>query len=254
MVELQWGDVVLGPVAGMVFDKDGTLAHSLPFLCQLADYRAQAVGDRVADFPKAELLAAWGVRAGQLDPTGLMAVGTRADNEVAAAAYIAAQGYAWAWARQIAAAAFAAADQHLPRKAQVTPPFPGCQPLLQRLQQLGIPVAVLSGDTTHHVQDFLAYHGLAAYVGWSQGSDGQWVKPDAALLHQACDRLNIPVAHTWVVGDAALDWELAHHGGAAGCLSVTWGGSPPIPAAQGVLNHLFPLPHPLPSDHSNTCL
>ncbi|MEB3267499.1 MAG: HAD family hydrolase [Leptolyngbya sp.] len=236
MACVQWGDRPSHPVGGIVWDKDGTLADSLPFLLDLAHRRAGCLEQQVPGV-RSDLLKAWGAAAG-LDPAGLMAVGTREDNAVAAAAYVAAQGVGWVAALDLAHQAFRAADQTAPHKASVTPPFPGIAALLAACHQAGIPMAVLSGDTTDHVQDFLHHYGLHRWITWSRGSDREMAKPNPRLLQQACDRLGVPADQVWVVGDSALDGVMARQGGAAGWISVTWGGSPPDASADGVVNSI----------------
>ncbi|WP_008311670.1 HAD family hydrolase [Leptolyngbya sp. PCC 6406] len=237
MARVQCGDHVLESVAGIVFDKDGTLADSLPFLFTLAQMRSRLIDQTVPGlYP--DLLAAWGAAQETLRPDGLMAVGTRPDNEIAAAAYVAARGRGWAEARELVHQAFIAADALGIPKAAATPPFPGIAELLASLHRAGIRLAVLSGDSTPNVQDFLAHHGLTPLVAWGQGSDRTLAKPDPILLHQACDRIQVPVSQTWVVGDSALDIQLARQGGAAGSISVTWGGSPPLTAADIVVTQV----------------
>ena len=262
MIKLQWGDGlktgpedhrVLPEIGGIVWDKDGTLADSFPFLLDLAQGRADRIETRVPGLGP-DLLAAWGA-SGTLDPTGLMAVGTRHDNEVAAAAYIAAQGYSWVTALDLVRGAFVEADQAVACKATLTPPFPGIAPLLETCHGLGLPMAVISGDTTAHVAEFLQRYGLDRWITWSRGSDGplgpvsdhrDLAKPDPALFHQACDRLRVAPDQVWVIGDSALDGAFARQGGAAGWISVTWGGSPPSATADATvdqISQLTVLPH-----------
>lgn len=248
MVKLQWGDGlktgpeghhVLPNVGGIVWDKDGTLADSFPFLLDLAQRRVACIKKQVLGL-QTSLLTAWGTN-GALDPTGLMAVGTRHENEIAAAAYIAAQGYGWVAALDLAREAFAAADQAVASKASLTPPFPGITPLLETCHSLGLPMAVISGDTTAHVTEFLQQYGLDRWITWSRGSNRDLAKPDPALFHQACDRLGVAPDQVWVIGDSDLDGVFARQGGAAGWISVTWGGSPPSATADAVVDQVSQL-------------
>ncbi|HEY9889242.1 MAG TPA: hypothetical protein V6D02_12630, partial [Candidatus Obscuribacterales bacterium] len=85
---------VFDNVAAILWDKDGTLADSHRFLRALAQVRAQAVAQGLPGL-EAALMAAFGCGGDRYDPAGLMAVGTRYDNEIAAAAYLAATGLSW---------------------------------------------------------------------------------------------------------------------------------------------------------------
>lgn len=234
MVTVQAGDRTFQDITAIVFDKDGTLADSLPFLLHLTRTRVQQVEVRCPGV-QAELLKAFGLVGDRLDPAGLMAVGTRPDNEVAAAAYVAAQGHPWGDALTWVKKAFANADQATPRKALKTPPLLGTPALCQRLAEAGLKLALVSGDTTAHVQDFIDCYALNPWFQLGLGSDFTWAKPDPALLHHTCERLGVAARQTLVVGDALLDQQLAAEGEAAGFISVTWGGSAGIAGADVVI-------------------
>jgi phosphoglycolate phosphatase len=229
-------DVVFEPVAAILWDKDGTLADSHKFLKTLAQRRSRFLEQR---FPGvgAPLLAAFGCADNRYDPAGLMAVGTRYENEIAAATYLAARGMAWAEAVQSAQAAFLESDRSVPRKADFTPPCSGIPALLHHCHQQGLRQAVLSGDTTANIHDFLERYDLASYMAWHAGSESPPVKPDPQMVWTACDHLGIAPEQCLVIGDSALDAQLARQSGCQGFVSVTWGGSPAIAGADVVLDH-----------------
>ncbi len=234
MATVQANDRTFQNITAIVFDKDGTLADSLPFLRHLAQARSQQVEIHCPGVG-ADILRAFGVQGDRLDPAGLMAVGTRPDNAVAAAAYVAAQGHPWGDALTWVQQAFTTADQATPRKAHKTPPLPGTSALCRMLAQQGLKLALVSGDTTAHVQDFIDCYDLKPWCQIGLGSDGTWAKPHPALLHHTCQQLGVTAAQTLVIGDAQLDQQLAAQGGAAGFISVTWGGSGAISGADAVL-------------------
>lgn len=109
-------------IAAILWDKDGTLADSYGFLQKLAHQRSHSLNQKVPGVYD-DLMAAFGCVAGQYDPAGLMAVGTRYENEIAAAAYVAARGHAWADSRQWVQSSFAESDRSVTRKADLTPPW-----------------------------------------------------------------------------------------------------------------------------------
>jgi phosphoglycolate phosphatase len=246
MVSIQAGEQRFEDIVAIIFDKDGTLADSLPFLYHLAQARIQQVAHRCPEV-EADLYRAFGIHkpANQtadaggdrlpIDAAGLMAVGTRHDNEVAAAAYVAARGHSWGDALSWVKQAFIIADQATSRKARQTPPLAGTLSLCEDLAASGLQLALVSGDTTSHVQDFIACYGLTPWFQVGLGSDGTWAKPHPALLHQTCDQLGVSAEQVLVIGDAQLDQQFAAQGGAAGFISVTWGGSSAIAGADVVL-------------------
>ncbi len=223
-------------IQAVVFDKDGTLADSISFLHQLAIARSQCLEARVPGTGQA-LLTAFGCMAQRCDPQGLMAVGTRYENEIAAATYVAAQGYAWGEAVRLAQEACQSADQQFTRKAIATPPLPATLSLLQSLHHQGLKLAVLSGDTTANVEDFVAYHGMGDWVNWCAGSEKPPFKPDPEMLWQACRALQVRPEQCLVIGDASSDQQLAEQGRARAFVSVTWGGSPPVVGADAIAHH-----------------
>ena len=236
MATLWCKDVCLENVSAVLFDKDGTLADSHGFLKQLATTRSQLLEQWTPGIAP-QLLAAFGCPGDAYDPAGLMAVGTRYENEIAAATYIAAAGRSWGESLKIAKIAFSESDRHFTRKATYTPPFSGIRELLETLHTNGIKLAVLSGDTTANVQDFINCYGLQALISWCAGSECPPVKPDPLMLWQACQKLGITPDQSVVIGDSILDYQLAHQGNAQAFISVTWGSSPAIKDADIVLDH-----------------
>lgn len=235
MATLNCKEIVFEDIEAVLWDKDGTLADSHAFLRELAQARSHCIGQQVPGI-EASLLAAFGCAEGRYDPAGLMAVGTRYDNEIAAAAYIAATGRPWATAVQLAQVAFRESDRSFTRKADFTPPFAGIPALLHQWHQQGLKMAVLSGDTTANIQDFLNRYELSRCVLWSAGSEAPPTKPDPQLVWTACEQLAVPPERCLVIGDSELDSQLAQNSGSRGFISVTWGGSPAIATAAAVLD------------------
>ena len=221
-------------ISAILWDKDGTLADSHGFLRQLAHQRSHRLNQQVSGIYD-DLMTAFGCAAGQYDPAGLMAVGTRYENEIAAAAYVAAKGKPWAASLQLVQSSFTESDRSVTRKADYTPPFADISRSLQEGHQRGFPMAVLSGDTTANIQDFLDCYDLAHTIAWSAGSESPPVKPDPQMVWTACEQLKVSPDECLVIGDSALDQQLAHNSQCAGFVSVTWGGSPAIANADAVL-------------------
>ncbi|MDG2991591.1 HAD family hydrolase [Candidatus Synechococcus calcipolaris G9] len=208
-------------VQGVVFDKDGTLAQSEGFLAHLARRRARRV-DAMVPGTQEPLLLAFGVERDHLNPSGLQAVGSRYENMIAAAAYIAETGISWFEARTLAQQAFAEADAHESAKASQTPLIPGVMDLVQHLAAAAIPLAVLSADSTANVQEFLQTYELDTYFTQARGIEPPLAKPDPAPLLHLCQDLGIAPAATLVIGDGDGDMAMAQRAGAMG-LAVTWG-------------------------------
>lgn len=220
-------------IAAVIFDKDGTLADSAELLQTMAKERSQQIEQQVPGVG-ASLLTAFGFTQGQLNPAGLMAVGSRRENEIAAATYIAATGKGWIDSLAIAQAAFVAVDQRLPRKATLTPLFPGIHNLLRSLQAANVKLAVLSSDTTANVKDFVQLYQLESYFDLLMGTEQGPTKPDPSLFLRACAALKVLPEATLMVGDSAADIVMAVNAGAAGCIEIQHGrdGAIALPGAD----------------------
>jgi len=212
------------PVEAIVFDKDGTLCDAAEYLRTLALRRARRLDAKVPGVGDA-LLFAFGLEGDRLAPAGLMNVGSRRENEVAAAAFLAEKGIAWREALRLAEESFAEAEAQFPR-LQHAPIFPDVRATFERLAAAGLKLAVLSTDTTANVETFVTHHGLTAYVQAAWGAEGLVAKPDPVVLERLSAMLGTAPRSTLVVGDSPIDIELAQRAGAAGVVAVARGLTP----------------------------
>lgn len=220
MVTIQVQGVIFEKISTVIFDKDGTLENSENFLRNLAQKRSRLIDAQIPGVGE-PLLMAFGVEGDQLDPAGLMAVGSRRENEIAAAAYIAETGRGWLESLGIARQAFNEADQYL-KDAAPSPLFPGSLEVLKFLSEVGLKLAILSAAPLREVQAFVERYQLGDYIQLQMGVDQGLSKPDPDLYCQACKYLEVEVSTTLMVGDAAVDMEMAKKAGAAGCIGMSW--------------------------------
>ncbi|KKI99156.1 HAD family hydrolase [Prochlorothrix hollandica] len=226
--------VVFSNISAILFDKDGTLVRSEDFLRNLAQRRARLVDVQVPGVQE-PLLMAFGVEGQQINPAGLMAVGSRQDNAIAAAAYVAETGRDWFEAMTIVDQAFQEADQYgsvktanLNAKAEATPLFEAARSLLLSLAHQGVRLGIISGDTTANVEAFVAVSDLKDVIALAWGADRAPAKPDPACFQAACAALGVDPSQTLMVGDGTGDMAMGRSAGAAGCIGVTWGWSAPF--------------------------
>ncbi|MGG6237187.1 HAD family hydrolase [Nodosilinea sp. AN01ver1] len=241
MVQIRCGQHLIAGIEAIVFDKDGTLADSRGLLQRTAIARAEAISTAVGggDDLMPALLACFGVSAQGIDPDGLMAAGTREANRQGAIAVLVQAGYSQAKVTTLVADCFAAVNAARNGKAAYTPPFEGTAAMLKRLHHSPLKIGVLSSDSPAYVEEFLRYYDLLPWVDEWQGTRPEDPpKPDPTLLEQVCDRLQVAVARTLVVGDSWADLALAEQAQAAGFVSVSepWGRSP-VPGATLVLGN-----------------
>jgi phosphoglycolate phosphatase len=218
-------------IQAIIFDKDGTLANVESYLKSLGQKRARLVDAQVPGVQE-PLLMAFGVEATYLNPMGLMAVGSRRESEVAAAAYVAETGRDWAQALEIAIAAFTEADSYLKDKATHTPLFPELRDWLTQLAATDLKLGILSADTSQNVQSFVETYQLQALIAEYQGIDGLMSKPDPRLYEAICQQLEVPPSQTLMIGDSTLDMRMAQAAGSAGRIGVTWGWQQPVSIDQ----------------------
>ena len=92
----------------------------------------------------------------------------------------------------------------------------GCRELLAWLDEIGLPVALVTRNTRRSVRTVLARHDLHIDVCVTR-EDGQF-KPDPAPLLLACDRLGVSPGEAWMVGDGPHDIEA----GASARMVTVW--------------------------------
>jgi phosphoglycolate phosphatase len=209
-------------IQAILFDKDGTLQDSQSFLRELAYKRSRMIDAQIPGIGE-PLLMAFGLQNDRLDPTGLMAVGSRQENEIAAAAYIAETGRSWFESLAIARQGFAEADRYLQNRAETSPLFAGSLEVLKFLAEAGLKLGILSSDSTAGIEAFVQRHQLSDYIQLTIGADRGLQKPDPALFLQACQRLEVGPKATLMVGDSQGDIEMAASANAAGTIGICWG-------------------------------
>ena len=224
-------DRIFTNIQAILFDKDGTLAQVEGYLSQLAQKRARLVDAQVPGVQE-PLLMAFGIERDRINPMGLQAVGSRQENLIAAAAYVAETGRTWAEARQIATQSFQEADAYLPDKVTQTPLFAGLQSWLTTLSQGGLTLGILSADTTANIEQFVGTYDLKSLIQHSLGSSESLGKPDPMFYQVLCQQLAVLPEQTIMIGDSTLDMTMARSAGAGGGIGVTWGWQTPVAIAQ----------------------
>ncbi len=252
MVQVRIYDRTYDSIRALIFDKDGTLAQSKLYLEQLAHQRLRAVLERLkmqtievnAERLQRQLFASWGIQSGHIDPAGILAVASKRQDTIATAAYLTPLGLSWIDALQQVEEAFASVSSSPSEKARLTPPIPDLRPQLQRLQQSGLKLVLLSADTQDNVQAFASTWHLESYFDLLMGEQPGLPKPNPALLHRVCDRLHLSPSEVLVLGDSAADIQLAKQGGAAAAIDFPAGwpkGVKAIPQADQRLQSLSDL-------------
>ncbi len=229
---------VFESIRAVLFDKDGTLANVEGYLSRLGFERSRLIAEQVpvqeASALEAMILAVFGLSTHRLDPAGLLAVGSRQDNEIAAAACVTAIGWGWMAALELARSAFNKAESLIAPKASQTPLLPNVISLLRTLGHANITTGIVSSDLHSEVAAFIDYYQLPGIAWYSGASATALPKTHSNFLEMACSALSISCAQTLIIGDSAADLALADQG-AAGFLGMTGGWqTPPTIAATAI--------------------
>lgn len=221
MVNIRCGNLEFKDIEAIIFDKDGTLEDSNNFLRELSIRRSRLLDAQIPGIGE-PLLMAFGLQDGQLDPTGLMAVGSRQENIIAAAAYIAETGRSWFEALEIAENGFSEVDKYLKKDQTTSPLFTGSLEVLKTLSEAGLKLGILSAAPSKDVEHFIQEHKLSHYIQLTMGGDQGLSKPDPKLFIKTCEMLNIPPNKTLMVGDSQGDITMAKQAGVAGTIGICW--------------------------------
>ncbi|AFZ01002.1 HAD family hydrolase [Calothrix sp. PCC 6303] len=236
MVTIKCGNKTFTNIQGILFDKNGTLEDSEIFLRSLAQKSARIIDAQIPGVGE-PLLMAFGINGAYLDPTGLIAVASRQETEVAAAAYIAETGKSWFESLQIARQGLDEAEKYFQTTASSL--FPGALEILKNLSSTDLKLGILSAATTSEVNHFVQTHQLQDYISLEMGVDGNIGKPNPKLFIQACEQLGVAPNSTLMVGDSIGDMQMAKNAQAAGCIGITWVGKPDhVRGADVVINQL----------------
>ncbi|MGB3786443.1 MAG: HAD-IA family hydrolase [Phormidesmis sp.] len=225
-------------IQAVLFDKDGTLANVEAYLWKLGMARSQAVPNQTPAF-YANLLATFGLTERSIDPAGLIAVASRQEDKIAAAACLAATGKGWVEACAIAQTAFDQADFALAPKVEKTPPLEGAIPMLSQLSRAGIKLGIVSSDLHSEVAAFIKFYQLPGIDWYCGASQNIPPKTHPGFLKFACQSLSVLSTKTLVIGDSASDLSLAKQG-AADFLGMVggWTESPMIAPSVKTFTHL----------------
>jgi len=214
-------DLKFDNIAAIIFDKDGTLENSWAYWRLVGSERARLIDAQIPGVGE-PLMMAFGILDDTLDPQGLMAVGSRTENEIAAAAYIAETGRSWHESRKIAKSAFAEVSEskYLAKTPQSAPIYDDVKTTLESFKQKGLKIGILSADSTAAVREFAVNHQLDKGIDICMGTDGEITKPNPQLFWQACKDLGVAPEETLMVGDASADMTMAKTAKAAGAIGI----------------------------------
>lgn len=105
-------------------------------------------------------------------------------------------------------------------------PFPAVRPLLERMRDAGLRLAVASSSPAEEMKVLLDRAGVSGLLqDATSGSDAKRSKPDPDIVQAALDKLDLPPEEAIMLGDTPYDIEAAGKAG-VGVIALRCGGFP----------------------------
>jgi phosphoglycolate phosphatase len=120
--------------------------------------------------------------------------------------------------------------------------YPGAVDSISEIRNNGIKVAIVTNRNARLADDIIKEKGLSVFIDALVGEDGNIaLKPDPAMIYEACRILGTNPAESFMVGDTDIDIKT---GRAAGCRTVffTRGRMDEDPEADYTVSSLANLP------------
>lgn len=224
-------------IKGILFDKDGTLVQFdaiwTTVANQLIEEVVYATGDDPDEMLHMHLRRAIGCDTDQIDPQGLLAVGTTED--IAAAFQQVLQTNRRSWTHDTSMNDWVA-DQMLSitrHNRQRILPTADFSNLFQQLQARDIQIGIATADDTNTTKFYLNELGITHFFDFIGTSDRYPKKPDPSVLLAFCQKYQLLPSEVAVVGDTVTDLTLAKNAAAGLAIGVLTG--------VGDHDHLSPL-------------
>lgn len=226
-----------GRIAGVLFDKDGTLLDYMASWSAL-NLAAAHIAAAGAEAEAARLLTVAGgdPATGRAAPDSLLAAATTA--EIAAA-------WAAAGSPLPADELTRRLDKLFQSGVDAVVPVTDLAALFGRLKGRGLKLGIASSDSAASVTATAARFGLSGHLDFCAGYDsGHGVKPGPGMFAAFCAATGLPPAAVAMVGDNSHDVEMGRAGGAGLVVGVLTGTGTPAtlgPVADVVLDSIADL-------------
>ncbi len=222
-------DMRRGEIAGILFDKDGTLldfdASWAPVnrrLAAAASRGDQALADRLLD------ACGMDPQSGHIRPDSLLAV---AHTREIAAAMISA-GSPFELAELVALM-----DDLCAEASDLSVPVTDLAALFSTLKQAGFRIGIASSDNERSIRNIIRRFGLDEHVDYVAGYDsGHGAKPGAGMVLGFCRHTGLEPRQVAVVGDSNHDMHMGINAGAGLRLAVL-GGTGSRQSLEGAADH-----------------
>lgn len=221
---IQVGDT---PVSASVvaFDKDGTLFQAEPFWKALNKERKKRFVSMTGLHHGEEWDRIMGVNETGVDPSGLLAVASEAEEKTVIAALLYQYtGKPWIESLALADKLLDESNQSL-NIEEAFIPVKGATELLQELKHAGYVVGIATSDNKERASacmKLLGFHEVDFIVTPENVTHG---KPAPDMLEKICRDFTVPAEEVLMVGDSIVDCMMAK---AAGCKSIAVNENPEL--------------------------
>ncbi len=242
---------LIGEFEGVLFDKDGTLSYSEPYLEELANLRIQEAillfkkerksSDQISQL-KQFLIRTYGLTPKGIDPGGILAIGSKTNNLLSTATIFCLLGESWPKAISYASKVFDSAselERDLSHKIKKRTILPGAKNFLKSLNYSGLKCALISNDCSSGIKEFLIENNLENVIELFWSAEHIPNKPNPLAVKKVCASLELDPSRCALIGDADSDLKMAREANVGAALGFTsgWRISPKLTEHQFLINH-----------------
>ncbi len=212
----------------IIFDKDGTLTDFSKIWIPLTRKRIDCIIEEVDGPPDLgdNLMRAWGVDpvTQRIDPRGPCVSAPHSEEALIAATVLYQNGYPWNESKKAVERALERADSLRDYRRNLKPVI-GMKETLERLKERGLLLALATCDVRNQTEEILRILRITGIFDVILSAEEvSHPKPHPQMVLTICERLNIPLDETILVGDTEGDMDMGKEAGIALTVGVLEGG------------------------------